>query len=114
MKTIIHTLLALLVSLATVATIAVFLPDSVQGQGGTGPRGEKFFDYTNALLAVPTQQDPDVSTRSCTKNGMFGLHNGVLYVCSAGVWNKITMATVTPTPTSTATATATNTPTPTP
>lgn len=108
MKTIINTLFALLCGLAVMATIAVFLPPLAQAQSGTGPHGQKYYDYSGSLIAIPNYQDPPVNTRSCTKDGLFGLHNGGLYVCVAGVWNKITLATVTPTPT------ATSTPTPTP
>jgi len=93
-------LLLILVFVAFVATAVVF------GQAGTGPRGEKLYDYSQAIVVLPTNLDPGVTGPSCTKSGVFGIYNGTLYVCLNGTWARVSLATVTPTPTATATATS--------
>lgn len=114
MKQTINSLLAILVALAVMVVIAGLLPDYVYAQTGTGPHGQKFYDYNNAIIAIPNNLDPAVTSPVCTKNGVFGIYNGTVYLCVDNVWRRITMASVTPTPTATATATFTPTPTPTP
>lgn len=112
MKTIIHSLLGILFAIAVMGTIAYYLPVQVYAQAGTGPHGQKFYDYNNAIIAIPTSLDPGLTAVACSKNGVFGIQNGGIYCCVDGVWRKLTMASVTPTATATATFTPTPTPTP--